>query len=211
VADSDVRLKAPLRERKRAATRERIHRVALHLFLGRGFGNVSVDELADAAGIAPRTFFRYFAVKEDAALALNDDMTRVLRQSLRAADPSLPALVQVRDALAESLRFMQATSPPGLRELLAKEPTIAARLEHHNAGYEEIVADHLQGLAGGGPARGYRARMFAAAAVAALMHVRRERIAGHDLPENYAALALDFVRDLQVAWDATMRSESPGA
>lgn len=203
-------LKPPLRERKHAATRDHIHRVALGLFLARGFSRVSVEEIADAANVAPRTFFRYFPVKEDAALALNDDMMRVLREALLAVDQALPPLVQVRDALAESLNFMHATSAPGLAELLAREPAIAARLEHHNLRYEEIIADHLEALAGGGPARRLRARLFAAAAAAALMHVRRERIAAHSLPEDYAAIAFDFVSALQPAWDATMASETEG-
>ena len=43
------------------ATRARIERAALDLFTRRGFESVTTDEVADAAGISRRTFFRYFA------------------------------------------------------------------------------------------------------------------------------------------------------
>lgn len=52
-----------LRQRRRAFTADEIERVAIELFAARGFGEVTVDEIADAAGISPRTFFRYFPTK----------------------------------------------------------------------------------------------------------------------------------------------------
>jgi AcrR family transcriptional regulator len=52
-----------LRQRRRAFTADEIERVAIELFAARGFGDVTVDEIADAAGISPRTFFRYFPTK----------------------------------------------------------------------------------------------------------------------------------------------------
>ncbi|GAB3239416.1 TetR family transcriptional regulator [Kineosporia babensis] len=54
-----------LRERKRAASRALTVEVALRLFSERGFENVTVADICSAADIAPRTFFRYFATKED--------------------------------------------------------------------------------------------------------------------------------------------------
>ena len=196
--------KAPLRERKRAATRSRIHRVAVEFFLARGFANVSVEEIAGAADVAPRTFFRYFPVKEDAVLAMNGDMMRALREALAGADRAKPALIQVRDAFAEALRFLFAASLPGMGELIAREPAIAERLEHYNLEHEAIVAAYLEELAGGGTERRLRARFFAAAVLAAMTHARREVIAGHGARGEYAAAALEFIADLQLAWDATM-------
>ena len=49
--------------RRRSTTREHISDVAIELFAARGFDEVSVDDVAQAAGIARRTLFRYYASK----------------------------------------------------------------------------------------------------------------------------------------------------
>lgn len=55
-----------LTQRRRAQTREEIHRAAVDLVLQRGLAQVTVDEIAEAAGVSPRTFFNYFPTKHDA-------------------------------------------------------------------------------------------------------------------------------------------------
>ena len=56
------------KDRRRSKLAAEIERVALLLFLEHGFSAVTVDQIADAADIANRTFFRYFASKEDLLL-----------------------------------------------------------------------------------------------------------------------------------------------
>ena len=57
-----------LRERKRAATHRAIQRAALAVVRERGLDGATVDEIARVADVSPRTFFNYFATKEDAIL-----------------------------------------------------------------------------------------------------------------------------------------------
>ena len=59
------------RERKKAATRKNISDVATMMFLERGFDNVSIREVADAADVSPTTVFAHFPQKE--ALVFDED------------------------------------------------------------------------------------------------------------------------------------------
>ncbi|XVV15628.1 TetR family transcriptional regulator [Actinoplanes sp. CA-131856] len=60
-----------LRERRRLATQAEIEAAALELFGERGSERTTVEDIAAAAGVSQRTFFRYFPTKEDAALGVN--------------------------------------------------------------------------------------------------------------------------------------------
>src|SRR5438445_439452 len=70
-------------ERKRRAVRAELSDVALELLIDRDFESVTVDEIASAVGVSRRTFFRYFASKEDVVFAFLDQWRTSASSSTR--------------------------------------------------------------------------------------------------------------------------------
>jgi AcrR family transcriptional regulator len=84
-------------ERKRRAVRGELSEVALRLLTDRDFDSLTIDEIAAAAGISRRTFFRYFTSKEDVVFAFLDQWAVRLGADIvgRPADEDPVAAVQI--------------------------------------------------------------------------------------------------------------------
>lgn len=66
---------AGLRERKKRKTQHALQAAAIRLMTEKGFPNTTIEQIADAADVSPRTFFRYFPTKESALLTdLQDEV-----------------------------------------------------------------------------------------------------------------------------------------
>ncbi|MFR0353141.1 TetR/AcrR family transcriptional regulator [Streptomyces sediminimaris] len=79
-----------LTERRKAATRMEIARAAARLFVGQGLRATRAEDIARAAGIAPRTFYRYFASKEEAVAPLYAAGAQRWKEAVAAAPGGLP-------------------------------------------------------------------------------------------------------------------------
>ncbi len=95
-----------LRERKKLATRRLLRRAALQLVAERGLANVTVEDIAEAADVSPRTFFNYFPSKEAALFAGDPDRAAELREGIATAAPGKPALDALRTVLARDAERM---------------------------------------------------------------------------------------------------------
>lgn len=136
-----------LRERNKARTREELVDVARRLFAERGFAEVTIDEVADEAGVSRRTFFRYFDSKEDVLLADNAVLLDRLVSGLAARPPSEPVLTSVRTALlglSEDYEADRERMLVGAR-IMADAPSVTARALELQVEWEAAIARHVAG------------------------------------------------------------------
>jgi mycofactocin system transcriptional regulator len=138
----------------REETRARVERAALDLFAHRGFENVTSDEVADAAGISRRTFFRYYATKADAVWGDFAGHVARLDGLLAATDPAQPVFASVCAAYVEVNDYPVAELPL-LRErmrLILSEPALVAHSQLRFAEVDRVVARHVAARTGASPA-----------------------------------------------------------
>jgi len=98
-SNGDRPLAPDLRQRRRMRTKALVQSEALALFAERGYDQTSVEDIADAAAISPRTFYRYFACKED--VVLWDEYDELPPQDLWDARPG-------EDGFTVMVRCLQA-------------------------------------------------------------------------------------------------------
>ncbi|MDF3142459.1 MULTISPECIES: TetR/AcrR family transcriptional regulator [unclassified Streptomyces] len=89
-----------LRERKKQATREALREAALRLAVERGPDQVRVEDIAEAAGVSPRTYNNYFASREQAIVSA---VTADREAQIAAAVAARPAEVRLADAVTEAV------------------------------------------------------------------------------------------------------------
>ena len=83
--------------RRKVTSRVELERIALALFEERGFNETTVDDIAEAAGIGRRTFFRYYDSKNDVVWGDFDAMLTDFDKALSAATTDRPLFDTVRD------------------------------------------------------------------------------------------------------------------
>src|SRR5580693_3751366 len=101
------------RERKKRQTRDALVHAALTLFDAKGYDHTAVREITDAVDVSERTFFRYFASKEDLAVSFARDWTDTMLASLAARPPDEDPLTAMRAAFRESLLTLAAREEVG--------------------------------------------------------------------------------------------------
>jgi AcrR family transcriptional regulator len=163
-----------LRERKKLATRRLLRRAALQLVAERGLANVTVEDIAEAAEVSPRTFFNYFPSKEAALFAGDPDRASELREGIATGTPGKPALdalraVLVRDAerTAGDLRSLGGDPAEWLRRMKVArtDPHVLAAHASQMAMLERAIAEGLAARLGADQETDPYPGMLAAAAV----------------------------------------------
>jgi AcrR family transcriptional regulator len=176
---------------------------AISLFLTKGYDETTVDEIAEAAGVARRTFFRYFRTKDDAVFPDHEDCLKRVEALLAAADPRDGVLAAVR-AAAHLVLAMYADDPATAvqrYELTRRVDPLREREITATSRYQRLFTEHLHRRSGGGHA-GLHHEVAAATVVAAHNHVLRQwlRAGGSDDPHARLDAALDAVEAVVGPW-----------
>jgi AcrR family transcriptional regulator len=199
-----------LRERKKAATRTQLMNVALRLFEEQGFDETTVEDIAAAADVAPRTFFRYFPTKVDVLFGDHTERLELIRNTLAARPPGEPIVDAVRRANLEAIaKLVEDPAPFLTRSRLADSvPAAHAHGRHLDAEYEEIIAEAVAASRRSDPATDLYARLIARAAWAATRAARDVWIASDAkrdprrlINQAYDLLEHDLRRTEQAAHD----------
>jgi AcrR family transcriptional regulator len=161
------------RERKKRQTREALIRAALELFDAKGYEHTAVREITDAVDVSERTFFRYFASKEDLAVSFAKDWTDAILAALGARPAAEDPLTALRGAFRESLAMMAAadahdSTEPGpptyllITRLIESTPSLLAQHLRYVHERDEEIVRVLAARAGVDPDTDLRPRVLAA-------------------------------------------------
>lgn len=130
--------------RRRATTVALLSHTGLQLFLERGFEATTVDDIAAAAGIGRRTFFRYFASKNDLPWGDFDLLIGEMRDRLDRTAPELPLFEALRAAVLDFNSYPEAELPYHRQrmELLLNVPALAAHSTLRYEAWRQAIADY---------------------------------------------------------------------
>ncbi|GAB3879805.1 TetR/AcrR family transcriptional regulator [Microbispora bryophytorum] len=146
-----------LRERKKRQTRSLISDVASGLFMQRGFDNVTVAEVAEAAGVSTKTVFNYFPRKEDLFLDRYPEAVELVTQAVRERAEGESPLAALRRLFLGMLREGHPLGgiAPGYEvfwQVILDSPALRARARELVEEFEGVLAGLFAEAVGSDPA-----------------------------------------------------------
>jgi AcrR family transcriptional regulator len=134
-----------LQERKQEFVRGELAGAAWGLFAAKGYEATTVEEIAQAAGVSRRTFFRYYASKEEVLVETTDEVAEEMLASLAARPASEPPLVAIQRALIPVVesRLADTERARAIIRLLRESPTLRRAMLARHARMEERLAEQL--------------------------------------------------------------------
>ncbi|TDD37671.1 TetR family transcriptional regulator [Actinomadura sp. KC06] len=159
------------RERKKQRTREALVDAAFSLFAEKGFDATTVEEIADAVDVSSRTFFRYFASKEDVALTFQEEQTRAVMDALAARPADEPIMTALRHTVVEIARACERGElgfDPERFEcmftMMSESPALMAGSLEHAQKKQALLTEVVGARLGLDPATDLRPHVIAGAA-----------------------------------------------
>ena len=195
-----------LRERKKEKTRDALVASALRQFTERGFDQVTVEEIAASCDVSPRTFFRYFASKEDVLFAESDARRVQLVRALaeQAADASsfeaLEAAMQfLASEYAEQHHVLRAR-----HHIVTATPSLRTRATERQQGWETSIIHELRSSGRASDLNDLDLRLLVAGMITSLRVAVEAWIAGDGSDDLGELLDYAFER-LRTGWTALRR------
>lgn len=186
-----------LQERKQQFVRRAIRDAALDLFLEKGFEATRIEDITERAGVSRRTFFRYFASKDDLMAQGVDEFGAKLRGALSASPPDRPLMDLFRETVVQVSK--QCAADPRARDVVrVMLASPAARAAQHSrvVAVEDLVESLYRSRVKGPPhdkaAAGILAMMTLAAVGAVMREWCRDGRAG--IEETAGAVLASFER-----------------
>jgi AcrR family transcriptional regulator len=187
-----------LRDRQRAQVRADIRRAAFRLFIQRGYDAVTTEEIAAAAGVSPRTFFRHVPAKEELLLAPVRHGGAVIVSLLEERPAGESPDVALINAIITRTRSFGEADTEEWREALLVAPDLLGNLTMHTAADKERAMKLIAARMGTNPDTDIRPGLlvqlaFAAADYGFQRWVRQSTKKPRAL-DRYVTEALDAVK-----------------
>ncbi|MEU3177303.1 TetR/AcrR family transcriptional regulator [Streptomyces albidoflavus] len=133
------------RERKKAATRQKIAEAARRLFLERGYEAVGIREVAAEADVAVTTLFSHFPAKEALVFAEDADFARRLTEAVAGRAPDTPLVSALRREVEALVRHCSSDEAAPVWHLIDASPALrqyeAAMRQRHAEGLATALAE----------------------------------------------------------------------
>jgi TetR/AcrR family transcriptional regulator, regulator of mycofactocin system len=129
--------------RRRVTSHTELEHIAFGLFDQKGFEQTTVDDIAAAAGIGRRTFFRYFPSKNDVPWGMFEAELTRMRARLKLTPPEVPLMDAIRQALVDFNRLEPGQIPMHRRrmELILRVPALLAHSTLRFADWRDVIAE----------------------------------------------------------------------
>jgi AcrR family transcriptional regulator len=158
------------RRQRGLRTREALEEAALRLAVDRGYDHTTIDDIAAAAGVSSRTFFRHFATKDDVVLGDQSERLERLAELLAERPGHEPIMTAVREAILGLAGDDERRRDFHLirSQLIRSAPSIQARASERRIEWEGVIADYVARRLDVGTDGDLRPALVAGATIAAL-------------------------------------------
>jgi AcrR family transcriptional regulator len=182
-----------LRERRKQETRQLISDIATQMFIDRGFDEVTIAQIADAAGVAKMTVTNYFPRKEDLVFDRAEAIERHLADVIAARAPGQSMLAAIRRDYAGAVARADVTlglSSPGFAGMILSSPVLLSRVREMLDRRERALGDAIAAETGtDSPQQRLVAALLSSAHRVLAAEATERSLAGQPREEICAALA----------------------